>query len=267
MKSVTAFVWILCAVAVASFLVLLNYNKAVDSYDKSTITVQGTAERFVTPDIATISFEVSETAKTVSAAQDLATQKMNKVVAYLKESSVDEKDIRTTGYQVYPEYEYFYEFDGVRCLSNYCPPPYVYKNEIKSYRVAQSVQVKVRKIDDAGKILSGICGFQVSNVSGLSFEVEDIENVREAVKNEAIKDARAKAKERAKSLGVSLGDIVSVSDDGYYPIYYGKAVAMDSSLAISEGRGGGGDAMPVPPEVPAGENQIVSNVTIVFEIK
>ena len=267
-KSITALMWVLGLVAVATFFVLLNVNKSVDSAERKTITVQGKAERYVTPDIAMITFGVSEEGKKVADAQKLATDKINKAIAFLKDSGIDEKDIKNIGYNVNPKYEYYYENNGIRCLYDYCQPPYVYKNEIVGYQVDQQVQVKLRDLEKAGDIVSGLGSFGVGNLSGLSFEVEKLDKIEEEVKNEAIKDARAKAKERAKSLGVRLGDVLSVSDDGYYPIYYGKGYA-EATMAVADGRGGGieGVTVPIAPDVPAGQNQIVSTVTITYEIK
>ena len=95
---------------------------------------------------------------------------------------------------------------------------------------------------------------------------EYIDELQEEVYNKAIADARAKAKERAKSLGVRLGKIVSVNEGGYPTPYYGRAYAEDS-IAFPAIGGVLPSPVLVAPEIPAGENKITSQVTIVFEIK
>jgi uncharacterized protein YggE len=117
--------------------------------------------------------------------------------------------------------------------------------------------VKIRKIEDAGKVLGVIGTTGVSDISGLNFEVdEQDEKVREARKM-AIDDAREQAKQLAKDLGVKLGDIVSFNESGNYPMpmYYVKDMAL--------GMGGSAESTP---EIPTGESEITSNVTIVYEI-
>jgi len=121
------------------------------------------------------------------------------------------------------------------------------------------MEVKVRDLAKAGELLTGIGEVGVSNVSGLSFMIEDEDNVKNEAREQAIKEAREKAKELAKQLDVSLVRIVSFNEGGNYPIYY-------SRVATPEAYGMGGDAKAVP-DIPTGENRIISNVTIVYEIK
>ena len=269
-QTVSVFMWVLCLVAVAGFFFILNASKAitVNNDQTKTITVDGKSERYVSPDFARISFTESQKATTAAEAQDKATKKINSAIAYLKDAGVNEKDIKTTNYQIYPIYEYYYwnEATGLRCLSSYCNPPYVQKENIVGYRVEQSVEVKIRKVADAGKILSGLGAVGIQNIGGLSLEIENIDKITEEVKNEAIKDARAKAKERAKSLGVSLGDVVSVSDNYGGGIYYGRGVAtMEAKVgynAVADGT-----PTPIAPEINPGQNKIEATVNVTYEIK
>jgi uncharacterized protein len=264
-QTVSVFMWVLCLVAVATFFFIINANKAIDTSSPQTISVDGKAERYVAPDIARINFTESQRAKTAAAAQEVASKKINDVIAFLKESGIEEKDIKTTGYQIYPVHEYYYwnENTGIRCSASYCPPPYYQKEEIVAYRVEQSVEVKVRKVEDAGKIIAGIGAKGIQNIGGLSLEVENYEKIAEEVKNEAIKDARAKAKERAKSLGVSLGDIVGVSD-GYNPYYYARGGAETSKVMALNAMD---QAAPsVAPTISTGENKIEASVNVTYEI-
>src|SRR3989344_3372001 len=71
----------------------------------NTITVSGEGEVTAVPDTATFSVTIQERARTVEAAQETATEKSNEIVDYLKEEGIEEKDIQTTDYSVYPEYE------------------------------------------------------------------------------------------------------------------------------------------------------------------
>ncbi|MFA6601869.1 MAG: SIMPL domain-containing protein, partial [Candidatus Paceibacterota bacterium] len=62
----------------------------------NTVSVEGTGEAVAIPDIATFSFSVTENAKTVDAAQTLATEKSNAALKALKDAGVDvDKDIST----------------------------------------------------------------------------------------------------------------------------------------------------------------------------
>jgi len=69
------------------------------------------------PDTATFSVTVQEEAKDVKAAQEVATKKGNDIKSYLKSQGIDEKDIQTTDYSVYPQYDYI----NSACSGGYCP--------------------------------------------------------------------------------------------------------------------------------------------------
>lgn len=220
----------------------------------NTITVSGEGEVFAVPDTATFSVTVQEEAKEVKDAQDVATGKSNEIVAYLKSQGIDEKDIQTTDYNVYPQYDYV----NTVCTNGYCPPG---KQTLRGFQVSQTLTVKVRDTKKAGDLLSGVGSRGASSVSGLSFTIDDQKALEAEARGKAIDDARGKAEALAHQLGVSLVRIVGFSENGNYPIYYAKA---EMSMA-ADGRGG--EAVPPSPEIPVGENKIVSNVSVTYEIK
>ncbi|HEU5114634.1 MAG TPA: SIMPL domain-containing protein [Candidatus Paceibacterota bacterium] len=215
-----------------------------------TITVSGEGDVIAPPDIATFTFTVQEEGPSVPDAQKKATDNMNAILAYLKKSGVEDRDVKTDSYNIYPRYEYHqtanmpYYGGGTQVLA--------------AYVVSQTVEIKVRKLDQAGTLLSGIGEFGASNVSGLSFSVDNETQVERQARDKAIADAKEQAQSLAQSLGVSLVRIVSFNEANNrpMPIYYAKADAV-------MGMGGAESA----PSLPTGENKITSNVTITYEIK
>jgi len=216
----------------------------------NTITVSGKGEVVVKPDIATVSFGVTAENMDVAKAQTESATKINNIVAFLKSKKVDEKDIKTTNYNIYPRYDY------IQTAQTY---PYGGKQVLSAYVVSQTVEVKIRTIADAGAILSGVGEFGVTDVSGLNFTIDDEDTVKNQARDLAIIDAKDQAKVLAKGLGVRLVKITSFSENGNYPIYYGMAKSM-----MAEGLGGG-DA--IAPQIPVGENKVTSNVSITYEIR
>lgn len=217
---------------------------------QSMISVQGKGEVVGIPDLATFSFSVTEESLAVSEAQTEAAKSINAILEYLKKNGVAERDITTSGYNIYPRYEY-------SAVSSVYPYPQG-KQKLAAYVVTQSIAVKVRKLEDAGKLLAGIGEQGATDISGLSFDFDKRDELMKEARNKAITEARAEASKLAKSLGVSLVRIVSYSEGGYYPMY-GKTMA-------AEAYGRGGDASIVP-TLPVGEDKIISNVTITYEIK
>jgi uncharacterized protein YggE len=220
------------------------------------VTITGEGEVFAVPDIATFSFSVIEEAATVGAAQEVATEKINAILSYLKDAGIEDKDIKTLGYNVYPKYSY----DTVTCFSYPCPP--MRDPEISGYEVSQTIEIKVRDTEQAGGLLSNIGERGASNLSGVNFTIDDEDALKSEAREQAIANAKEKAEELASDLGVRLVRVVSFYEEENYPygpIYYGYDKAM--------GMGGVAESMSVAPALPAGENKIISRVNITYEIR
>ena len=218
------------------------------------ITITGEGEVFMVPDLALFTYSVVVKEATVAAAQTEATAKTNAALAYLEEEGVGEKDIKTTSYSVYPQYEW----QEIRCLAYPCPPG---KQVLTGYEVRQSIQVKVRDTGKAGDLLSGVGEKGATEVSGLTFTVDDEEEIRKEARAEAIADAKRKAHELERSLGVRLGRIVSYNEydnGGGIPPYYGYGRGGDVAIGLAESKA---------PELPSGENTFTSQITITYEIR
>jgi len=218
----------------------------------NTITVNGTAEKLATPDLATFSFGAEATAESVASAQKVVTDRVNKALDIIRAAGVEDKDIKTIGYNINPHYEYT---QGV-CTQYSCPPG---RQNLVGYDVSQMIEVKVRDTSKAGEILGKLGSAEITNLSGLSFTIDDEQKVIAEARAEAIADARAKAKVLAKDLGVRLGDVVSFSDSNDYPMpYYGGVYNKGMDVAMPES---------AAPRVPTGENTIISNVSITYEVR
>ncbi len=219
--------------------VTINSNSDIDN----TIAVEGTAETFAKPDTASVSFSVTKKALTTDVAMDSVNKRMGMLVSQLKTVGVEQKDIKTTNYNVYPDYSYN---DG--------------KQKFEGYRVTQNIKVIIRDLKNTSKALAIVNAADVDNVSQLAFYVDDTNAIKEQLRSDAIKDAKEKAKKIAKSLGVSLGNVVGYDE-------YGSNDNMEP-YAKAERTFAGIDAVPVADAVvPTGENQFTSNVSVIYKIQ
>ncbi len=236
--------WLLIAVLVltAGWLMQTIGRTSEAPNASNTITISGTGTVSAVPDIAVATIAISVEGSTAKIAQNDANKKSAAVVDYLKKAGVKEADIKTSGYNIYPQYDYN------RGISR-----------IRGYQVTQSLTVKIRDMDKANDILDGVVSAGANQVNGLSFEIDKPDELQADARKKAIDDANAKAEELEDELGVDLGRIVSFSESGndYYPIRYSTA---------KEAMGMGGGAVPAP-ELPAGENEITVNVSITYQIK
>jgi uncharacterized protein len=243
--------------AVSTISAVKGWNSPADKTKVAEITVQGKGEAFAVPDIATFNYTVSEDGATVKAAQDKATPKMNAVLEYLKGQGIAEKDIKTSSYDAQPKYDYS-NTNRVCPAYSPCPPG---TPVIVGYTVSQTIEVKVRDTTKAGDILSGVGSKGVKYVSGLQFTIDDEDKIVDEAREQAIADAKEKAEQLAKDLGVSLVRITSFGEDrNGYPIFYRETAAMNQSMdAVGKGS--------AAPAVPTGENKVTSNVTITYEVR
>lgn len=185
----------------------------------------------VRPDTAEISVSTVSTAATSAAALDAASRKMTRVQARLKELGVAAADLTTNNSSTYQE------FDS------------------KKWRAELSLNVKVRNIDDAGKLLTAASEAGADGVGGPSFSVDDSRAAYATALRQAIEDARAKAEAAAAQIGVKIGGVVSVDDQGGagpVPMFAAEAAKAADSAA--------GSPVPVSP----GTQEIGATVTVVF---
>jgi hypothetical protein len=205
----------------------------------NTIAVSGQGEVYVKPDLAMIEFSVSAEASTVGKAMSDNSGKMNAVIKAVKGEGVEEKDLKTTVFSIYPLY-------------NYSPTG---KRTLSGYEVRQSLQLKIRDLAKVGQIIQRATDAGANEAGNLVFTVDDEDQPKEQAREQAIKDAKAKAAKIAGELGVKLVKIISFNESSFMPY----SVGYDTK---GYGIGGGGAA----PETQSGENKIEVDVTIIYEI-
>lgn len=218
------------------------------------ISVNGSGEVVAISDIATLSVNLSKEGKTAKEAQDLLNESITKTLSYLKEQKIDDKDIKSEYGGLSPKYSY-YE-DKVTCFAYPCPTR---DPKIVGYTATQSITVKIREVDNASIIRTGLAGIGITDINGPTFSIDDEEGFKDEARSLAIEEARTKAEVLAKELGVKLGKVVSFSENSgnYYPMY--SKTMMGAGDAVS--------AQESAPTLPKGENKITSNVTITYEIR
>ena len=119
----------------------------------------------------------------------------------------------------------------------------------------QSLQVKIRNLEKIGAIIQGAADMGANDVSGLQFTVDNEDELKNLAREQAIDEAKNKAKELASQLGVKLVKITNFSESGAFPIpYYG----LEKTMAL----GGAAEA----PQIETGENKIEITVIITYEI-
>ena len=234
------------------FVLLFVYSKWGPAIPFSTttqskgepLTVSETGMVSVTPDIAKINLGIETQGQSLKEVQNMANAKSKTLLDSLKRLDIDEKDIKTVSYNVYPEYDY----------SSRTP-------RITGYRVSTSYEVKIKDFDKVNEVLA-LAGDNGANVVGnISFEVNDKtkEELTNKAREEAVSKAKTKASDLAKITGITLGKIINVQEsdnNGIRPV-----PSYDTKMAI------GGALQESTPNITPGETEISVTVTLSYEVR
>jgi uncharacterized protein YggE len=251
-KMILSWLGIALVVIIAIFFLVDIKQMTETATTTNTVSFDGEGKISAKPDIAVADFSIVTEAATSKAAQDDNSTKSQKLINYLKSQKIDDKDVKTTGYNIYPQYNYIpcLEGNNIPCISNQI-------QKIKSYQVSQSVEVKIRNLDNVSTILDGAVATGVNQVGDLNFQIDNPESLKDQARALAIADAKGKADTLKKQLGINLGRIINYTEGGQ-----GYIVPM--AYEKSAGTAMGGSATPA---VPSGENQITVDVTVTYQVK
>ena len=166
--------------------------------DQSGITVSGHGEVQAPADTATLDVGIQVTAANVGDARDRAARSADAVVSSIKKNGVDDKDIRTIGLSIQPQYQYSKDNEP----------------RITGYVVTNTVEAKVRKLDNLSKLVDDAvtAGGNDARLQGIRFSVEDRDKVLQQAREAAMNDAKAKAGQLARLGGVSLDKPLTITE-------------------------------------------------------
>lgn len=213
------------------------------SSEQSAIWVGGTGEVTVIPDIAMLTLGVESEEATVQEAMDEAAVAMDQVMSTLLDKGIDDNDIQTQWFNVYPVRDWT-EWD----------------EKIIGYEVTNTVTVKIRDIDATGQIIDAVAnaGGDLIRIQGVSFSIDDPSPYYFEARAEAVDDATEKAKQLADLAGVQLGKPFYISEGGGYT---SNTIYRDYEMISYEG-----GSVPTT-SISPGEAEITLTVQMAFTIQ
>jgi uncharacterized protein YggE len=186
------------------------------------ISVSGEATVSVAPDQAQIDAGVTSEAKTAREASEANNAAMGKVLLALKGANIEEKDYQTARLSLQPQY-----------APNRAGP-----NAITGYRASNRVSIKLRDITKVANTIDTLVGAGANEIGGINFVVSQASKVLDEAREKAVADARRKAEIYAKAAGVTLGEPLSVTEEGQgpQPVFRGKVAApMAITAPVAQG--------------------------------
>jgi len=208
----------------------------------NSITVSGEATVTSPPDEAVVVLTVENDATDATAAMNATSTQSDQLLASLKSLGVEESAIQTSSVTLYP-------------LRTYDPTSG--KETLTGYRAQNSVNVTLKDAPTVAKVLAAGVEAGATLVSGPDWRLrDDSQGANEALK-EAVAHAKAKAETLAAAGGVTLGDVITITEGSVQvpvPVYSASAGAADSGKDTT-------------PAVSSGTIDVTASVTITYALK
>ena len=210
-------------------------------YAEQGLKITETGKVYATPDVAKISFSISTETKDIASSQKDNSDKTASVKNELSRFNIASADIKTLNYSISPNYDYRIPR----------------KPLLKGYRTDHSLEITVRKLEDTDAIVQALGNANITSIGQVRFTVDDITEVQNEAREEAIAKAKDRAKQLASLSGAKLGKIISIQENNSPTMpFYGP-------MSDSIGFGGGGAEIGLE----EGSTLITSTITIIYSLK
>ena len=184
-----------------------------------TISVNGSGQVTLAPDVAYVNIGVHSQADNVADSLSQNNDKAQAVANSLKELGIDPKDIQTSSFNVYPQQQTDPQGNVTSTL----------------YNVDNTVYVTVRDLQSLGKLLDTVVRSGANSINGIDFDVLDKSKGLSDARKLAVESARSQAQEMAQNAGVTLGDLQTMNvfaSNPPTPLYAGKGMAAADAAQV-----------------------------------
>jgi hypothetical protein len=226
------------------------------------ITVNGVGKANGKPNIARSTVGVEARAGSADQAIAEVNTRMAQVIAAMKQAGVADADIRTSTLSLNFERNYEPPPHPVESAPSAAPtmapatapapggkpkaaparveaaPAAAVKLPQGFYTATNNVEVTIRNLDTAGKVLSAATGAGANQLYGIRFEIEDLAPLQAEARKKAVEDARLRAERLAQLAGVKLGPAVSIVEmdgGGSGPVPMMAMARMEAAAPVERG--------------------------------
>lgn len=227
---------------VFAFVTLISVSAMAQQVDlRKKITVSGTAETEVTPDIIYLSISLKE---------------------YLKDGNskkkVDITDLEKQLYNAIQAAGIPKENLMINSLSSFNTAPQKKKNP--DFLVSKQYRLKVTDLNKWNEIIGSVDPKGVAYTNIDSYDYSKIEALKKEMKIKALQAAKTKATYLVEALGNQLGNVIDIQEQGNenYPVYRASGMMMKSAMVEDSS---------VAPEIDFKKIKLSYVMNTVFEIK
>jgi uncharacterized protein YggE len=161
------------------------------------VTVGGEATIAVAPDTAIIRIGVTSQGKNAREASEANARQITAVLAAIKASGIDDRDIQTSRLSLQPQYD----------------PNKSGTARLTGFQVTNQLTVRIHDIGKLPDILDRAIAAGANEMSGIEFAVSQQSRLLDQARAEAVADARRKAELYAQAAGAKLGRVLQIADE------------------------------------------------------
>lgn len=176
---------------------------ATEAEQSRRITVTGTGQVDLPPDMATVRIGVTQQDEAAAAALQQTSDALAAMLERLEGLGVAERDVQTSGLRLNP----VWRDSPDRSEPQGQPEPW-------GFEASNMVTVRLRDLEQLGAVLDALVSDGANRLDGVSFGLQEPEVAQDEARRLAVAEARRKAALYAEAAGVTLGHVVSLSETG-----------------------------------------------------
>ncbi|HYO48979.1 MAG TPA: SIMPL domain-containing protein [Chloroflexia bacterium] len=166
--------------------------------DRPHLTARGVGIISARPDVLNVQIGVQTQNVSLADAQWDAATRIDATLTQLREAGVEERDISTARYNIEPVMEYPRDQ----------PPRQV------GFRVSHMLNVRIRDVGKAGKLIDDVVKAGATSISSISFSFSDPTALINQARERAMNDSKTKAQQMASLGNVTLGAPLLIEEVG-----------------------------------------------------
>ncbi len=206
------------------------------TYTQATVDIVGEGIVKVVPDEVTATIRVENTGKDATVIKQQNDRIVNDVLKFLKKQGIADKDVQTQYINLAKNYDY--------------------NTKTYSYAANQSINVKIRNLDNYEDTMNGLLSSGINRIDNVSFSSSKKDELESQARKKAVENALMKANEYASVLNQKVGKAVSISE--FSNTNYPPQPMYKTSMMRMESDGGGQQT------IAAGEMEISTTVNVRF---
>jgi uncharacterized protein YggE len=227
----------------AILLMVLIFTITIQAQDQKAqvpqISVTGEGKVKIIPDQAVITIGFQNSGKDAAEVKTLNDEVVDRVIKFLKKSSIPSTDYKTDNVSLYKGYDY--------------------EKKKSNFQASQTLSVTLKDLTKYDAIMMGLNDAGVNSINGVEFKSSKMEEYEKEARKNAILNAKQKAADYVSVLGQKVGKALLITDNSQayipQPMYKGNVMAMAADSSA-------------PRETLAvGELEVNTNVSVTFALE